>query len=198
MARSRKHSASPQQQLSLDAWAETVKAEHAAEITASDPKSVVHRVSIKAGRRGHAAAVTSAGSPAEAASATAAPKTGGSAQEELSKHARRHQATRGDKAAETASVVDTTTLLTTSEAARLLRVHPRTVQRLVGRGELRAVYLGGAVRFDPHDVGALVERVKHSPAAPAAINPVRARRFAARSFAERLRSSNDEHRAAQT
>jgi excisionase family DNA binding protein len=179
MARTRQHPASQQQQLNLDDWAETVKAEHAAETTASDPTA-------------------SAGSPPEAASTPAAPKTRGSAQDVLSKHARRHQATRRDKAAETASAVDTAMLLTTSEAARLLRVHPRTVQRLVGRGELRAVHLGGAVRFDPRDVGALVERVKHSPAAPAAINPVRARRFAASSFAERLRSRNDEHRAAQT
>jgi excisionase family DNA binding protein len=193
MARSHQHPASPQHQLSLDDWAATLNAERPAEIPASDPASIVHRGSTKASRRSTAAAEASAESPAKAAPTTAAPK-----QDELSKHARRHQATRRDKAAETASAVDTGTLLTTSEAARLLRVHPRTVQRLVGRGELRAVHLGGAVRFDPRDVGALVERVKRSPAAPAAINPVRARRFAASSFAERLRSRNDEHRAAQT
>jgi excisionase family DNA binding protein len=195
MARSRQHPAPSQQQLSLDDWGEVLKAERAAEIAAPDPTSVAHRVSTKAGRRSRAGVMASAGSPAEAASTPAANKTGGSAQDELSA---RHQATRRDKAAETVSAVDTAALLTTGEAARLLRVHPRTVQRLVGRGELRAVHLGGAVRFDPHDVGALVERVKHSPAAPAAINPVRARRFAASSFAERLRSRNDEHRAAQT
>lgn len=198
MARSRRHPASPQQQLSLDDWAETLNAERGAEITASNPTSVAHRASTKASRRGHAAEVASAESPAEAQSPPAAPKTDGSAQGELSKHATRHQATRRDKAAETASAVDTATLLTTGEAARLLRVHPRTVQRLVGRGELRAVHLGGAVRFDPHDVGALVERVKHAPSPRASINPVRARRYAASSFAERLRSSKDEHRAAQT
>jgi excisionase family DNA binding protein len=198
MARSRQHPASSQQQLSLDDWAETLNTERGAEITASNPTSVAHRVSTKAGRRGHAAELASAGSPAGAPSTPAAPKSGGSAKDGLSKHARRHQATRRDNAAETVPAVDTATLLTTAEAARLLRVHPRTVQRLVERGELRAVHLGGAVRFDPHDVGALVERVKHSPAAPAATNPVRARRFAATSFAQRLRSSNDEHRAAQT
>src|SRR4051794_5717317 len=35
-------------------------------------------------------------------------------------------------------------LLTTDEAADLLHVHPRTVQRLVRRGELCAVHLGSA------------------------------------------------------
>ena len=44
-------------------------------------------------------------------------------------------------------------LLTTDEAAALLHVHPRTVQRLVERGQLCAVHLGSAVRFDPNDVG---------------------------------------------
>jgi hypothetical protein len=34
------------------------------------------------------------------------------------------------------------------------------VQRLVERGQLCTVRLGGAVRFDPHDVARLIERVK--------------------------------------
>src|SRR2546429_822194 len=49
-------------------------------------------------------------------------------------------------------------LLTTDEAADLLHVHPRTVQRLVRRGELSAVHLGSAVRFDPRDVDGLIAR----------------------------------------
>jgi excisionase family DNA binding protein len=59
-------------------------------------------------------------------------------------------------------------LLTTEEAAALLHVHPRTVQRLVERGDLSAVHLGGAVRFDPLDVQGLIEQVKRRAA-----NPVR-------------------------
>src|SRR3954468_23788152 len=51
-------------------------------------------------------------------------------------------------------------LLTTDEAAVRLHVHPRTVQRLVERGQLSAVHLGSAVRFDPEDVEALIAEVK--------------------------------------
>lgn len=87
-------------------------------------------------------------------------------------------------------------LLTTEEAASVLRVHPRTVQRLVERGDLCAVHIGTAVRFDPQDVGGLVERVKSAPAAPAVDARVRARGRGAGSFAERLRSRQHEHRAA--
>src|SRR3982751_555935 len=123
MARSRPHPASSQQQLSLDDWAESLETERAAEIPASDPTAIVHGVSTKASRRRNAAAVASAGSPAKAPSTSAAPKSGGAAKDGLSKHARRHEATRRDKAAETASAVDTATLLTMSEAARLLRIH---------------------------------------------------------------------------
>jgi excisionase family DNA binding protein len=43
-------------------------------------------------------------------------------------------------------------LLTTAEAAAVLHVHPRTVQRLVERSQLEAIHLGAAVRFDPQDV----------------------------------------------
>jgi excisionase family DNA binding protein len=90
-------------------------------------------------------------------------------------------------------------LLTTSETAALLHVHPRTVQRLVERGQLEAIHLGTAVRFDPGDVAALTEREKQrAAAAPAALTDrVRASRGARVSFAERLRSRQHEHRAGQ-
>ena len=90
-------------------------------------------------------------------------------------------------------------LLTTSETAELLHVHPRTVQRLVERGQLEAIHLGTAVRFDPGDVAALTEREKQrAAAAPTALaERVRASRTARVSFAERLRSHQHEHRAAQ-
>ncbi len=90
-------------------------------------------------------------------------------------------------------------LLTTCETAALLHVHPRTVQRLVERGQLEAIHLGTAVRFDPGDVAALTEREKRQPAAaPTALaDRVRASRGSRVSFAERLRSRQHEHRAAQ-
>ena len=90
-------------------------------------------------------------------------------------------------------------LLTTNETAALLHVHPRTVQRLVERGQLEAIHLGTAVRFDPADVAALTEREKQlAAAAPTALTDrVRASRGARVSFAERLRSRQHEHRAAQ-
>jgi excisionase family DNA binding protein len=89
-------------------------------------------------------------------------------------------------------------LLTTSETAALLHVHPRTVQRLVERGQLEAIHLGAAVRFDPGDVAALTEREKQrAAAAPTALaDRVSASRGARVSFAERLRSRQHEHRAA--
>jgi excisionase family DNA binding protein len=89
-------------------------------------------------------------------------------------------------------------LLTTREAAELLHVHPRTVQRLVERGELAAVHVGAAVRFDRADLVDLTARFKSRvagpPSARAEVTPNRAR--ARVSFAERLRSQRDEHRAA--
>jgi excisionase family DNA binding protein len=89
-------------------------------------------------------------------------------------------------------------LLTTREAAELLHVHPRTVQRLVERGELAAVHVGAAVRFDRADLVDLTARFKSRAAGPpsarAEVTPARAR--ARVSFAERLRSQRDEHRAA--
>jgi excisionase family DNA binding protein len=91
-------------------------------------------------------------------------------------------------------------LLTTSEAAKALHVHVRTVQRLVERGELASVHLGSAVRFDPDDVAGLVVRLKDQrrPQTPTRDTGIRrAGRDAGVSFAERLRSQNHEHRAAQ-
>jgi excisionase family DNA binding protein len=89
-------------------------------------------------------------------------------------------------------------LLTTREAAALLHVHPRTVQRLVERGELAAVHVGAAVRFDRVDLVDLTARFKSRAAGPpsarAEVTPDRSR--ARVPFAERLRSQRDEHRAA--
>lgn len=90
-------------------------------------------------------------------------------------------------------------LLTTSEAAEVLHVHPRTVQRLVERGELAAVHLGSAVRFDLFDLAGLTARLKlrRGTAASALVETIRARPGSAVSFADRLRSQQHEHRAAQ-
>jgi excisionase family DNA binding protein len=91
------------------------------------------------------------------------------------------------------SAPDSAPLLTTNEAADLLHVHPRTVQRLVERGQLCAVHLGGAVRFDPHDVGGLIDRLKRG-AVPS--GPVDARGPALRavglstSFRDRIASGS--------
>lgn len=49
-------------------------------------------------------------------------------------------------------------LLTTSEAAQALALHPRTIRRLVAEGELAPVRFGRAVRFRPSDLTELVER----------------------------------------
>ena len=90
-------------------------------------------------------------------------------------------------------------LLTTQEAADLLHVHPRTIQRLVERGQLAAIHVGTAVRFDRMDLADLTVRLKsRAPGPPTArgkVTPDR-RRSAHVSFAERLRSQRDEHRAA--
>jgi excisionase family DNA binding protein len=88
-------------------------------------------------------------------------------------------------------------LLTTDEAAALLHVHPRTVQRLVERGQLCAVHLGSAVRFDPEDVDVLVAEVKRRRQSPAADTARVRRSSTTASFADRLRSQRHEHRTAQ-
>lgn len=59
-------------------------------------------------------------------------------------------------------------LLKVSEVARMCSVHPKTVTRAIGRGELRAARLGaaGALRLREEDVDAWVEaRVVQAPAA---------------------------------
>ncbi len=109
------------------------------------------------------------------------------------------QARSGETAASLEPTADSTAaLLTTNEAAKRLHVHPRTVQRLVERGQLEAVRLGTAVRFDPLDLENLTGRLKQGARAtgvtPAgALLPGRA---AAASFTQRLRSQRHEHRAA--
>ncbi len=99
----------------------------------------------------------------------------------------------------TGRVSDGPALLTTREAAEVLHVHPRTVQRLVERGELSVVRLGSAVRFDPFDLGGLIARLKRRRERPEAqvADSVRARSGARVCFADRLRSQQHEHRAAQ-
>jgi excisionase family DNA binding protein len=112
------------------------------------------------------------------------------------KPARRQSATRRDKADESAgcvserrtppSLVASDSLLTTAEAARLLRVHPRTVQRLVQSGALSAIHIGRAVRFDSRDLVALTDRLRGNVSAtrarrsPGEVAPVAARQRAPR------------------
>jgi excisionase family DNA binding protein len=98
----------------------------------------------------------------------------------------------------TSSAQEKETLLTTEEAATLLRVHPRTVQRLVARGQLAAIHLGSAVRFDPRDLGNLIADHKQCRSGTGATTSsrLRATRGGRISFADRLRSEAHEHRAA--
>jgi excisionase family DNA binding protein len=49
-------------------------------------------------------------------------------------------------------------LLTRAQVAEILGCSPRTVARLVERGELRQVHVGRLARFRPLDVDALVDR----------------------------------------
>jgi excisionase family DNA binding protein len=74
----------------------------------------------------------------------------------------------------------------------VLHVHPRTVQRLVERGQLDAIHLGAAVRFDPQDVAALTMRLKRSAPQSAAtsVDVLRPSRPVRISFADRLRSQH--------
>ena len=79
-------------------------------------------------------------------------------------------------------------LLTTREVADALHVHPRTVQRLVERGELAVVRLGGAIRFDPAELVRLIaERTRTVRSPEPQPDTLRARPSAV-SFAKRLRS----------
>jgi excisionase family DNA binding protein len=92
-----------------------------------------------------------------------------------------------------------TALLTTHEAASLLHVHPRTIQRLVERGQLEVIHLGAAVRFDPADVAELTTRLKRreNSGPPPCSDTVKASRSVRISFSDRLRSRQHEHRADQ-
>jgi excisionase family DNA binding protein len=79
-------------------------------------------------------------------------------------------------------------LLTTREVADALHVHPRTVQRLVERGELAVVRLGAAIRFDPAELVRLIaERTRIAQPSEPPPDTLRARPTGV-SFAKRLRS----------
>jgi excisionase family DNA binding protein len=51
-------------------------------------------------------------------------------------------------------------LLTVDETARRLRVSDKTVRRLIGRGEIRAIRVGGGIRVDPEELEDAVQRWK--------------------------------------
>jgi len=53
--------------------------------------------------------------------------------------------------------MDDKRLLTIGEVAKYLQMHPRTIMRLVDRGELPAVRIGKSVRFETETVCAFVE-----------------------------------------
>lgn len=55
-------------------------------------------------------------------------------------------------------VVDDPPLLTYREVADALRVSQMTVRRMVDRGELAAIKVGGSVRFDADEVRLLIRR----------------------------------------
>lgn len=101
---------------------------------------------------------------------------------------------------ENTSAATTPGLLTTGEAAGLLHVHPRTVQRLVERGQLTAIHLGAAVRFDPRDLADLTGRMKQTGAGgnAAQLDSLKPSRPVRISFGDRLRSQAHERRASQS
>ena len=51
-----------------------------------------------------------------------------------------------------------TRLLTLNEAATLLAVSPKTLQRLVARGDLAVIRVGSSLRFSTSDLEAFVAR----------------------------------------
>jgi excisionase family DNA binding protein len=82
-------------------------------------------------------------------------------------------------------------LLTVSEVAEDLAIHPKTVRRLVARGELAAVKIGAAVRVHPADVDAFVDEHRVQNGERRREPRPRVRASAARaSFADRLRLKN--------
>jgi excisionase family DNA binding protein len=53
--------------------------------------------------------------------------------------------------------MDDSKLLTIDDVAKYLQMHPRTIMRMVDRGELPAVRFGASVRFEVEAVRAFVE-----------------------------------------
>jgi excisionase family DNA binding protein len=51
-------------------------------------------------------------------------------------------------------------LVTTQQAAPLMALCEKTIRNLVKRGELRAVRCGRALRIDPRDITAWIDRQK--------------------------------------
>jgi excisionase family DNA binding protein len=49
------------------------------------------------------------------------------------------------------------------KAAEILGLHPKTVERLIGRGELKAYKPAGRVRIDCGDLRTFVESVRVEP-----------------------------------
>jgi len=54
--------------------------------------------------------------------------------------------------------IDREPLLDSNQAAAILKVHPRTLQRLVHRGEITAVHVGKLWRFKPSALNAWIDR----------------------------------------
>lgn len=85
-------------------------------------------------------------------------------------------------------------LLTVAEAAAELAVHPKTVRRLVERGELAAVKVGAAVRLHPDDLVSFIDAHRtRRPHARREFPRPSVTRAAGTGFAERLRSIQREH-----
>ena len=53
---------------------------------------------------------------------------------------------------------DTRPLLRPVEVAEQLAVTRKTIYRLIDRGDLRAVHVGGVLRIDPNDLHAYLDR----------------------------------------
>jgi excisionase family DNA binding protein len=54
--------------------------------------------------------------------------------------------------------IDREPLLDSQQAAAILKVHPRTLQRLVHRGEINAVHVGKLWRFRASALAAWIDR----------------------------------------
>ena len=65
-----------------------------------------------------------------------------------------------DVAGVRASSTDLTLLLSARDAARAMSVSERTLFTLTKSGDIPAVRIGRAVRYDPRDLRAFVERAK--------------------------------------